>query len=79
MITTGLHDDGMRTAFVLRLTLIGLGAALGVALVIHGNYVIGGLLCLMAVMRIAMVISMRHRRRELMARRRRGGGYARSL
>jgi hypothetical protein len=59
----------MRTALVLRFVLIGLGAALGVALIVHGNVVIGGLICAMAIVRLVMVLSMRGRRHQLMARR----------
>jgi len=56
----------MRTMFWLRLLLISLGGALGVALIVHGNVVIGGLLCALAVVRLVTVF---HRRR-LMRRRR---------
>ncbi len=69
LLTSAVHHLGMRTALVLRFVLIALGAALGVALIVNGNVVIGGILCAMAVMRLAMIVSMRGRRKELMARR----------
>ena len=57
----------MRSMLWLRLILIGLGGALGGALVLHGNVVIGALLCVMAVVRLVMVVGMR--RRRMMRRR----------
>ena len=56
----------MRSMLWLRLILIGLGGALGVALIAHGNVVIGVLLCAMAVVRLVMVFG---RRRRLQRRR----------
>ena len=56
----------MRSMLWLRLLLIGLGGALGVALIVHGNVVIGALLCAMAALRLTMVIGMRRRRRTMM-------------
>jgi hypothetical protein len=55
----------MRSMLWLRLVLIGLGGALGAALLVHGNLLIGGLLCAMAVLRLTMVISLHRRRRAL--------------
>jgi hypothetical protein len=67
---TTLADDGhMRSMLLLRLLLIGLGGALGGALIVHGNIVAGALLCTMAVLRLAMVIGMRRRRRVMTASR----------
>jgi hypothetical protein len=54
---------------LLRLLLIGLGGALGGVLIVHGNLVVGALLCTMAVLRLAMVIGMRRRRRLMIASR----------
>lgn len=59
----------MRSMLLLRLLLIGLGGALGVALIVHGNVVVGALLLTMAVLRLAMVIGMRRRRRLMIASR----------
>ena len=56
----------MRTMLWLRLLLIGLGGALGVALIAHGNVVIGALLCALAVVRLVDVF---HRRRLIRRRR----------
>jgi len=59
----------MRSMLLLRLLLIGLRGALGVTLIVHGNVVVGALLCTMAVLRLTMVISMRRRRRVMIAGR----------
>jgi hypothetical protein len=62
----------MRTMLWLRLLLIALGGALGVALIAHGNVVIGALLCALAVVRLVTVLHRRRlmrRRRVLIARR----------
>ena len=53
----------------LRALLIGIGATLGIALVAHGNYVIGGLILAAAVVRTIMVVRFHHVRGRRLARR----------
>lgn len=53
----------------LRVILIGLGVALGVALLVHGNVIFGGLILAMAAMRAVMVVRMRSLRGQRLARR----------
>ena len=52
----------------LRFVLIGLGATLGVVLLVNGNTLIGALVLALAVTRLVMVLGMRRRRRAMMAR-----------
>jgi hypothetical protein len=59
----------MRTASIVRYVLIGLGAALGVALLVRGNLLIGGLILSMAVLRLLMVLDFHRRRRQFVAHR----------
>ena len=58
----------MRSMWWLRLVIIGLGAALGVVLLVNGNTLIGALVLALAVTRLVMVLGMRRRRRAMMAR-----------
>ncbi len=52
----------------LRFVIIGLGAVLGIALIARGNVLIGGILCALAVARLAMVATRMHRRRAIVER-----------
>jgi hypothetical protein len=52
----------------LRFVIIGLGATLGVVLLLDGNPLIGALVLALAVTRLVMVLGMRRRRRAMMAR-----------
>lgn len=52
----------------LRFVIIGLGAALGIALIARGNVLIGGIVLVLAVARIAMVATRMHRRRAILER-----------
>jgi len=58
----------MRSMWWLRFVLIGLGATLGVVLLVSGKTVIGALVLALAVTRLVMVLGMRRRRRAMMAR-----------
>ena len=53
----------------LRLVLVGLGVVLGVFLVAQGAVVVGGLVLVMAAVRLAMVVRFGQLRHERMARR----------
>jgi hypothetical protein len=57
----------MRSMWWLRFLIIGLGATLGVVLLVSGNTLIGALILALAVARLVMVVSMRRRRRAMMA------------
>jgi len=52
----------------LRFVIIGLAATLGVVLLVNGNPLIGAFVLALAVTRLVMVVSMRRRRRAMMAR-----------
>ena len=71
----------MGSTWVLRWILVALTAAVALALILHGNVVIGGLLALVAITR-ALLFSRMHRRREefrrRFAERRNGPGGGRS-
>ena len=58
----------MRSMWWLRFLIIGLGATLGVVLLVSGNTLIGALVLALAVTRLVMVVSMRRRRQAMMAR-----------
>ena len=58
----------MRSMWWLRFLIIGLGATLGVVLLVSGNPLIGVLVLALAVARLVMVVSVRRRRRAMMAR-----------
>jgi hypothetical protein len=58
----------MRSMWWLRFLIVGLGAALGVALLVNGNPLIGAIVHALAVTRLVMVLGMRRRRRAMMAR-----------
>jgi hypothetical protein len=58
----------MRSMWWLRFLIIGLGATLGVVLLVSGNALIGALVLALAVTRLVMVLGMRRRRRAMMAR-----------
>ena len=52
----------------LRFVIIGLAATLGIVLLVNGNMLAGALVLALAVTRLVMVVSMRRRRRAMMAR-----------
>lgn len=53
----------------LRMVLVGLGALLGAVLLAQGFVVIGGILLVMAVLRVVVLVKMRSRRAHMMDRR----------
>lgn len=53
----------------IRGVLVGLGALLGIVLLAQGFVVIGGILLVMAVLRVVMLVKMRRRRAVMMQRR----------
>jgi len=58
----------MRSMGWLRFVIIGLGATLGVVLLVNGNTLIGALVLALAVTRLVLVLGMRRRRRAMIAR-----------
>ena len=66
---SGAPHGGRHGFFIVRGLLIALGALLGVVLLTLGYVVIGGILLVMAVLRVVMVVQLRRRRATWMARR----------
>lgn len=62
---------------IVRGLLIAFGALLGIVLVTQGYVVIGGILLVMAVLRVVMFVQIRRRRAMWMARREQFGGRMR--
>jgi Flp pilus assembly protein TadB len=58
----------MRSMWWLRFVIIGLGATLGVVLLLSGNPLVGALILALAATRLVMVLGMRRRRRAMMQR-----------
>lgn len=59
----------MNGIFTMRYVLVALGVVLGIALLANGNVVIGGLVLVMSVLRLAMIVKLHGRRREFERRR----------
>ena len=58
----------MRGIWVIRCVMVALGAAIAVALIVHGNVVIGGLLAALVATRAVLFVTMMRRRREIRRR-----------
>lgn len=58
----------MNGIFILRLVITAIALTLGIVLIARGNVLIGGLICVLAVARLTMFVSMRKRRREFRER-----------
>ncbi len=58
----------MRSIWIIRCLLVALTAALSVALILRGNVVIGVLLAVLACTRVALLVVMRRRRKDLRRR-----------
>jgi Flp pilus assembly protein TadB len=54
----------------LRLVIVGLGLVLGLVLLARGNLLVGGLVTVLAALRLVMVVKLERRRRAFAARRR---------
>jgi len=62
---------GRRSGFPwLRLAIVGLSLVLGVVLLVHGSIVVGGLVTVLAFLRLVVLLRMQRRRRAFAAHRR---------
>jgi hypothetical protein len=62
------YESSTNSLWVWRSAILGLGAALAIALVVRGNWLIGGLIGTMVVARSILFVKVRRRRQELRRR-----------